>query len=135
MFTDPENGVLSVPKGRQPKLFLECSTVEVGTSSEVRKQVYASGLGDFVDSPVSGGILSAHQGDLSIMMGGTPELYERARPILELMGKDKNVFLCGPAGAGLATKLINNYCNFINYAVLCEGESIKRHSERKIDSY
>jgi 3-hydroxyisobutyrate dehydrogenase-like beta-hydroxyacid dehydrogenase len=111
-----------VSKGSTPKFFLECSTIEVSTSNDVRGKIYASGLGDFVDSPVSGGIDSASKGELSIMVGGTAELYERAKPILRMMGKEQGIFLCGPPGAGLATKQINNYCNFVNYAVLCEGK-------------
>lgn len=78
-----------------------------------------------IDSPVSGGIASATQGDLTVMIGGTAEQYAKAKPVLEMIGISKHIFHCGPPGHGLATKLINNYCNFINYAVLCEGKSLK----------
>ncbi len=103
------------------KLFLECSTIEVRTSNEVLKEVQKSGLGDFVDSPVSGGIPGALQGNLTFMVGGNESLYERVKPILSTMGKGENILFCGGPGAGLATKQINNYVANVAYIALCEG--------------
>ena len=125
VYTDPNIGLLSIPKPQSPKLFIEMSTIEIGIATDVRNRVLESEIGEVIDSPVSGGIISATQGDLSIMTGGTAEQYAKAKPVLEMMGIPQNIFHCGPSGHGLATKLINNYCNFINYAVLCEGKSLK----------
>lgn len=47
------------------------------------------------------------------MVGCSPELFTRAKPILSTMGKSSSIFHCGPAGAGLATKSINNYLSAI----------------------
>lgn len=122
VFTDASQGLLAAPKvDRKQKLFLECSTIEVRTSNEVLKEVENSGLGDFLDSPVSGGIPSAHQATLSVMVGGSRHVFERAKPILASMGKEENIVYCGTAGAGLATKQINNYVANVSYIALCEG--------------
>ena len=121
---DQENGLLSISRdgGRvASKLFLESSTIEVRTSNEVLKQVQKSGNGDFVDTPVSGGIPAAHQGNLTFMVGGSLALFERAKPVLASMGKAENIIFCGPPGAGLATKQINNYIANVAYIALCEG--------------
>ncbi|KAK4934956.1 hypothetical protein LTR10_023893 [Elasticomyces elasticus] len=120
VFTDPSNGLLSVTSGGRKKVFLETSTIEVRTSNEVLKEVETSGLGDFIDCPVSGGIPAADQGNLTFMVGGNKELFERAKPILATMGKEANLIFCGPPGAGLATKQINNYVANVSYIALCE---------------
>ena len=58
-----------------------------------------------LDAPVSGGDVGAKAGTLSIMVGGTPEDFEAARPVFEAMGK--TLTLCGPAGAGQLVKACN----------------------------
>lgn len=122
MFTDPSTGLLSVSQhSGTRKFFLETSTIEVRTSNEVLEEVKKSGLGDFIDCPVSGGIPAADQGNLTFMVGGTQELLDRAKPVLSTMGRAENIIFCGPAGAGLATKQINNYIANVSYIALCEG--------------
>ncbi|KAL6249907.1 hypothetical protein RBB50_003763 [Rhinocladiella similis] len=122
VFTDPSTGLLSVSQhSGTRKFFLETSTIEVRTSNEVLEEVKKSGLGDFIDCPVSGGIPAADQGNLTFMVGGTQELLDRAKPVLSTMGRAENIIFCGPAGAGLATKQINNYIANVSYIALCEG--------------
>lgn len=122
VFTDPSNGLLSATvSSAKRKFFLETSTIEVRISNEVLKEVEKSGLGDFIDCPVSGGIPSAHQGNLTFMVGGSQTLFEKAKPILVSMGKEENLIFCGRPGAGLATKQINNYCANVAFIALCEG--------------
>ncbi len=123
VFTDPSSGLLSASRSAMKNkiFFLETSTIEVKTSNEVLEAVQKSGMGDFVDCPVSGGIPAAIQGNLTFMVGGSKELYERAKPILKSMGKEENIIFCGPPGAGLATKQINNYVANVSYIALCEG--------------
>ena len=122
VFLDPSSGLLAAPKSKSRRFFLECSTIEVSTSREVLRRVEESGLGDFIDAPVSGGIPAANQGTLTFMIGGTEELCEKAKPILAMMGKEENIFYCGKPGAGLATKQINNYMAYTSYIALCEGK-------------
>lgn len=60
----------------------------------------------FLDAPVSGGTQGAEAGTLTIMVGGDGDALERARPVLEAMGK--KIFHVGPSGAGEVVKLVNN---------------------------
>lgn len=111
VFTEPSNGLLSISKPLKPKLFIECSTIDVPTSLEVAEAVSQSALGSFADIPVSGGPTGAEAATLTFMAGGSTEVIERVKPIVMTMGK--TFFHCGGAGAGLATKQINNYISGI----------------------
>ena len=106
-FTDPETGLLSTLTGN--KMFIECTTIYVKTSEEVAKAVADKGLGVFADAPVSGSPDGARAANLTIMVGASDKLFSEMKPILSTMGAPQNIFHCGPPGAGLATKQINNY--------------------------
>jgi 3-hydroxyisobutyrate dehydrogenase len=62
----------------------------------------------FVDAPVSGGQAGAENGALTIMCGGEPAAFDRAKPVMDAYGKA--VTLMGPAGAGQLTKMVNQIC-------------------------
>lgn len=129
VFTNAKTGLLSRVNGstgQNDKLFIECSTIDVKTSQEIHEAVNASGLGKFADAPVSGGQGGANAGTLTFMVGGEPDVFSLIKPILELMGKSENIFHCGGGGAGLATKLINNYLSAINMIGVCEGMNMGR---------
>jgi 3-hydroxyisobutyrate dehydrogenase len=97
------DGVLA---GAAPgSVIVDMSTIAPAVSREMsalcsRKSVH------FLDAPVSGGTQGAEAGTLTIMAGGDPDAFERARPVLEAMGK--NMFLVGPSGSGEVIKLVNN---------------------------
>src|SRR3954454_12861543 len=74
---------------------------------------------DFVDAPVSGGITAAAAGTLALMVGGTDEQFERAKPFLELMAKA--VIHAGQLGAGQAAKICNNMILGATMAATCEA--------------
>jgi 2-hydroxy-3-oxopropionate reductase len=61
--------------------------------------------GDFLDAPVSGGVRGAQEATLSIMVGGASEALDRARPVLEALGK--TIVHCGESGAGQIAKACN----------------------------
>ncbi|MEQ8411523.1 MAG: 3-hydroxyisobutyrate dehydrogenase [Erythrobacter sp.] len=86
-------------------VMLDCSTIDVATAREVIEVTEAHGY-DMVDAPVSGGIAAANAGTLTFMVGGTARAFERAKPILEAMGKA--VIHAGDAGNGQAAKICNN---------------------------
>ncbi len=66
---------------------------------------WATGQGaGFLDAPVSGGVIGAEDGTLSIMAGGAPTDFDRARPVLSAMGRPTHV---GPVGTGQLAKLAN----------------------------
>jgi 3-hydroxyisobutyrate dehydrogenase len=72
-----------------------------------------------VDAPVSGGIAAAEAGTLTFMVGGSDEGFQRAREILEKMGKA--VIHAGEPGAGQAAKICNNMLLGATMAATCEA--------------
>ncbi len=86
-------------------LLIDSSTIDVATARAVAEKAAAKGL-LAVDAPVSGGIAAAAGGTLTFMVGGSAEAFERARPILEALGKA--VIHAGGSGAGQAAKICNN---------------------------
>jgi len=74
---------------------------------------------EFLDAPVSGGEPKAIDGTLAIMVGGTPELFERVAPVLRAVGS--SVVLTGPVGAGNVTKLANQIMVACNIAAMGEA--------------
>jgi 3-hydroxyisobutyrate dehydrogenase len=73
-----------------------------------------------VDAPVSGGTRGAQEGTLTIMIGGDDRAaIERAKPILETMGK--RLFETGPLGSGHAMKALNNYVAATGFAAASEA--------------
>lgn len=83
---------------------MDCSTIAAETAREAAARLAAHGA-TFLDCPVSGGTEGARDGTLSIMVGGETEALERARPVLEALGR--NIVHMGPAGAGQAAKATN----------------------------
>lgn len=62
-----------------------------------------------MDAPVSGGVPAAASGSLTFIVGGSEDGVERARPLLEAMGK--NVLHCGEAGTGCVAKVRHDQAN------------------------
>ena len=77
---------------------------------------------NFVDAPMSGGVVGARAGGLTFMVGAGKELMPRVEPILLLMGK--KVWHMGPQGAGLSGKLANNYALAINNIAAAEAMNL-----------
>jgi len=101
--------VLEVARGLAPALrtgavVLDCSTVSAETARQAAELIEPRGA-DFLDCPVSGGVEGARDGTLAIMVGGKPEAYERAQPILQALGRTIAHF--GPVGSGEAAKATN----------------------------
>ncbi|KAI9736440.1 MAG: hypothetical protein M1818_006174 [Claussenomyces sp. TS43310] len=94
------------------RLFIDCSTIDPGSSREVANAIHTIQQGKFVDAPMSGGVIGAKAGTLTFMLGAPPALVSRIEAILHMMGK--RVLYCGEQGAGLAGKLANNYLLAIN---------------------
>lgn len=86
------------------KLLIDTSTVQPATAVEVARRLAEAGC-EFLDAPVSGGVEGARQGTLAIMVGGDAHALERARPVLEAIGK--RITHMGPVGSGQSTKAVN----------------------------
>ena len=120
VFTNPETGFLSISQPEKPKFFIECSSINTKSSTELAETVEKSGIGHFIDIPVSGGPQGSDARTLTFMVGGPKDLFDEAFPILAMMGKPDSIFHCGGPGAGLATKQLNNYIAYLMYLGLCE---------------
>ena len=103
---------LPKPPTESSRLFIDASTIDPITSRAVAKQVSDHGAADFVDAPMSGGVVGARAGSLTFMVGADASLMKRIEAILLLMGK--KVWHMGPQGTGLSGKLANNYALAIN---------------------
>ena len=83
--------------------------VDMSTVSPAATRAIAERLGEraiaMLDAPVSGGEQGAIDGTLSIMVGGDAEIFERVRPLFEVMGR--NIVHVGPSGAGQVCKSCN----------------------------
>jgi 3-hydroxyisobutyrate dehydrogenase len=111
-----ENGILS--HVRPGALLIDCSTIDIDSARAVHEAAHNAGF-DFLDAPVSGGVTGAEAGTLTFMCGGTEKAFDRARPILEQMGK--RIVLAGGAGAGQAAKICNNMLLAISMVGTCEA--------------
>ena len=97
-------------------LTIDMSSIAPGTARELAERATAAGA-EALDAPVSGGDKGAIAGTLSIMVGGDEAAFERARPILEVLGA--TIVHCGPAGAGQVVKV----CNQVVVGVVIEAVS------------
>jgi len=99
-------------------LIVDSSTIDVA-SARAAHQLAAEAKLLSLDAPVSGGVGGAEAATLTFMCGGSKEAFDKARPILEAMGK-RAVF-CGEAGAGQAAKICNNMMLGISMIGVCEA--------------
>jgi 3-hydroxyisobutyrate dehydrogenase len=106
---------------REGSVLIDMSTISPGVTKEIAAMLAVRGV-DMLDAPVSGGSEGAQKGTLSIMVGGKPEVLERVRPVLEVMGK--TITLVGPVGSGQITKAINQVIIAGTYAAVAEGMAL-----------
>ncbi len=98
------------PGLKSAAIVIDCSTVSAATAREMHTLLAKQGVG-FLDCPVSGGVEGARLGTLAMMAGGEQSVFDRARPVLEKLGK--TVAYLGPSGAGQAAKATNQ--------IMCAG--------------
>ena len=99
-------------------VMIDSSTIDVETAQAAHAAAKAAGF-DMIDAPVSGGVTGADAGTLTFMCGGEKRSFEKAKPILEAMGK--NLVHCGDAGLGQVTKICNNMLAGINALAAAEA--------------
>jgi 3-hydroxyisobutyrate dehydrogenase len=100
------------------KLFINCATVTPGV--HVRVETKAEKVGaQSLEACMASSIPQARQGTLYLMCGGKPEVFERARPLLERLAA--SIRYIGPAGTAAQVKALVNMVMNINTAGLAEG--------------
>jgi 2-hydroxy-3-oxopropionate reductase len=95
-------GVLT--HARRGSLVIDMSTISPDVTRSLGHEAHSRGL-KFLDAPVSGGEAGAKDGTLSIMVGGSPDDVDDARPVLTALGA--TIARVGPVGAGQTVKAAN----------------------------
>jgi 2-hydroxy-3-oxopropionate reductase len=90
--------------GGNRKVVIDMSSISPLETKKFAGRIRELGA-EYLDAPVSGGEVGAKNASLTIMVGGNEEAFARAKPILELMGK--NITLVGANGDGQTTKVAN----------------------------
>jgi 3-hydroxyisobutyrate dehydrogenase len=99
-------------------LLVDCTSGDPATSRRLAGRLEPLGVG-FVDAPVSGGTNGAEAGTLTVMVGGDPQLFDRAAPVLSAFGS--RIVRMGPVGSGHAMKAVNNALLAVNILAVGEG--------------
>jgi len=103
---------------RKGCILIDTSTVSPSTIKKIWAE--AKGRGVMVlEAPVSGGVMGAEAGTLTVIVGGDEPVFERCRGLLEVIGE--NIHHVGDVGSGNTVKLVNNLISLSNVAVLSEG--------------
>jgi len=106
------------PNASAGTLFIDCSTIDVDTARAVAADAAAKGFA-MLDAPVSGGTGGAEAGTLTFMVGGEEAAFEKARPLLDIMGA--TVVHAGASGSGQAAKICNNMVLGISMIAVSEA--------------
>jgi 3-hydroxyisobutyrate dehydrogenase-like beta-hydroxyacid dehydrogenase len=100
------------------KIFADISTVYPDLSREIAEKVRATGA-DMVDTPVSGSVITLQQGQLSVMVGGRKDTFDRLKPLLEDIGP--KVTHVGGNGVALSMKIAVNLSLAVQMLAFAEG--------------
>lgn len=102
----------------QNALLIDCSSIDVPSSQNIHALAEQQGL-LAVDAPVSGGVKGAQGGTLTFLVGGSEHAFEKAQPILAIMGK--KIIHTGVAGSGQVAKICNNMVLGISMIAISEA--------------
>jgi 2-hydroxy-3-oxopropionate reductase len=112
-------GEAGIAQGLTPgKVVVDMSSIAPIQTQDFAKRIAALGC-DWLDAPVSGGEVGAKAGTLTIMVGGQQAVFDKIKPLFELMGK--NITRVGEAGAGQICKVANQIIVALNIAAVSEA--------------
>jgi len=114
--TEGEEGVLAGL--RKGAIYIDMSTASPANTRALAERVAAVGA-SMLDSPVSGTSLTVDQGKASLMVGGEPDAFERAKPVLEAIGP--RVIHVGPSGSAVTMKIAVNLSLAVQMLAFSEG--------------
>jgi 2-hydroxy-3-oxopropionate reductase len=115
-----ENGVAQglAKGGGKGKVVVDMSSIDPIATKAYAKKINELGAA-YLDAPVSGGEVGAKAASLTIMVGGEEAVFERVKPLFELLGK--NITLIGGNGAGQTCKVANQIIVALNIAAVSEA--------------
>ena len=102
--TGPDGAFAAMKEGA---VFIDHTTASANVARELAAIASAQGF-SFLDAPISGGQAGAENGILTVMAGGDPASFERARPFIDHFAR--TVTRMGDSGAGQLTKMVNQIC-------------------------
>lgn len=111
-------------------LIIDMSSIDPAATRTLAERAAAKGL-DWVDAPLSGGAPKAATGNLTLMLGGEDAAVARARDVLGAVAS--NITHMGPAGAGQATKLINQVLCGLNFLAVAEATALAEAAGIAVD--
>jgi 3-hydroxyisobutyrate dehydrogenase len=111
-------------------ILVDHTTASAVVAREVHARAKERGIG-FIDAPVSGGQAGAVNGQLGIMCGGEPEVFARAKPVIDVYAKLAD--LIGGPGAGQLTKMVNQICIAGLVQGLAEGLAFAKRSNLDVE--
>ena len=100
-----DNGILAGM--REGGIVVDHTTASATIAREIHSRAGERGVG-FLDAPVSGGQAGAENGQLTVMVGGDQDIFDRASPIIDCYARA--ITLIGPVGSGQLAKMVNQIC-------------------------
>jgi len=113
-----EQGVAAGLSKAKSKVIIDMSSISPVATKTFARRIKDLGS-DYLDAPVSGGEVGARNATLSIMVGGDAAVFDRIRPLFELMGK--NITRIGSNGDGQTCKIANQIIVALNIAAVGEA--------------
>jgi 3-hydroxyisobutyrate dehydrogenase-like beta-hydroxyacid dehydrogenase len=114
------------------KALIDTSSSRPSSTRGISKRLAAKGI-DMLDAPVSGGVVRAREGTLSIMVGGKRAVYEKYREVLKSFGD--RIFYVGDHGAGHLVKALNNLLSATTLASAAEAALLARRAGVAPDAF
>jgi 3-hydroxyisobutyrate dehydrogenase-like beta-hydroxyacid dehydrogenase len=111
-------------------ILVDHTTASAVVAREVFQKSKEKGVG-FIDAPVSGGQAGAVNGQLGIMCGGEPDIFAKAKPVIDVYAKLAD--LIGGPGAGQLTKMVNQICIAGLVQGLAEGLAFAKRSNLDVE--
>ena len=103
---------------RPGSAWIDLSTNDLPCAAKIAETALAAGI-DILDAPVSGGDEGARAANLTVLVGGEPEVFERYRPLFEIIGE--RVDLLGAHGSGYAAKIAQVVLCYLHSLALSEA--------------
>lgn len=113
---------VDLPAGR---IVVDLTTSDPDAGAALARRLAAQGVG-YLDAAMTGGAQGAADGTLTLMIGGEPEVLDRAHDVLTIFAAQ--LFHLGPAGRGQAMKLVHNAILHATFLATCEGLRLAEHA-------
>jgi len=110
---------------RNGQVVVDLGTSSVNQTRDFAKQLQAKGA-SWADAPIARTRQAAQDGTLSVMVGGSGELFAAIEPLIRCFATD--VTNCGDVGAGQVTKILNNMVLFQTVNALAEAVAVAKRS-------